>query len=111
MNAVINFFQDALNVSIDASEISAAHRLSSPTSRRITNLNQRSVALPAPIIVKFVRRQVRDNIFANRKMLKTTKPGVYLNEHLSPRNAEIFAKARSLLKLTHSWGLFIQRKC
>ena len=55
-DAVIKFFQDALHITIDASEISVVHRLNIPSRGGHLSSSTRS---PPLITVKFVRRQVR----------------------------------------------------
>ena len=54
-----------------------------------------------PVVVTFSGKGVRDKVYeAKNKTLRGTRGNarVYVNEHLTKRNSEIFAKGRKLLK-------------
>ncbi len=93
---VIKFFDEALKIKVGKADISVAHRVG---QNRATNATSNSAnRLYPPILIRFTNRKIRDLIYASRKMLKNTMPGTYINEHLSPINAAIFMKARTLVK-------------
>ena len=53
------------------------------------------------IVVRFVRRVVRNNIFFNRKWLKNTR--VLITDHLTKSNRELFYKAKEQLGRQNVW--------
>lgn len=54
---------------------------------------------PDPIIIQLVNRKVKQTILKNAKNLKKSdQKGVFINEHLTPRNANLAYKARQLTK-------------
>ena len=79
---VVGFFASK-GINVDKREISACHLLKAknPTDK-------------PPIIVRFVNRKSKVNILKNGRMLKGTN--VYVNEHLSKKNADIAGFARQL---------------
>ena len=92
--AVVSLAQSmGLNISTD--DISVAHRL--PTKKSTPGTTSNASRSPA-IIVKFVKRRTRDLMYGARKQLKTIRPGVYINEHLTPENAALHRAARVLCK-------------
>lgn len=81
---VTQFFESK-NIKIHSNYISACHTL--PRKDR--------KAKPA-IIVRFVNRKYKTELLKHAKKLKGT--GVYINEHLTKKNAEIARQARILRK-------------
>lgn len=81
---VIKFLQTK-NVSIQSHHIAACHTLPRKDSK----------TKPA-IILRFVSRKTKIELLKQGKKLKGT--GVYLNEHLTKKTAEIARQARSLRK-------------
>eukprot|EP00795_Rhopilema_esculentum_P017783 gene17783-9462_t len=73
------FFQD-LGVTIHTGNIEAGHRI--PTKRK---------DMKKPLIVSFVNRRKRDEVFAVRKQIKGRK--IFVNEHLSPHNRWLYTLA------------------
>ena len=73
------------NMSIQSHHIATCHALPRKDSK----------TKPA-IIVRFVSRKIKIDLLKQAKQLKGT--GVYLNEHLTKKNAEIARQARSLKK-------------
>lgn len=97
--AVLDLCSDQLGLEIAESDISYAFRIPS-------NAKDRS----RPMIVSFVSRRVRNMVYSSRKTLRgSSKPGaqeIYINEHLTKTNAQIYAKARNLVKekrATSTW--------
>ena len=88
---IIDFCQTKLNVNISSSDICAAHRLGSARQAG-------GKRLPAPIIVRFTNRRIRDAIFSATKQLKDIRPSVYINEHLTSESAALFKQTRALLR-------------
>lgn len=90
--AVIDFCARELGVSLSLDNISIAHRL--PKSR-----NGPHPGHPAPVIVKFTNSRVRNTIYKARKILARNKTGIFVNEHLIQRRANVFREARRLVKM------------
>lgn len=80
---VINFF-DNNGITIDSKNIAACHTLPQK-DRKKTN-----------ILIRFVNRKHKMEVLRNARKLKGT--GVYVNEHLTKRNAAIAREARILRK-------------
>lgn len=90
--AVIDFCTRELGVSLSLDDISIAHRL--PASR-----NGPHPGHPAPVIVKFTNSRTRNNVYKARKILGRNKTGIFINEHLIQRRANVFKEARRLVKI------------
>lgn len=94
-NLVVQSVKENLGLNILSTDISVSHRL----GRR--NDRQR----PPPIIARFVRRRVRDDIMHNRAKLKGK--GLVITDHLSPRKAALLAKTAPLVRegrIKQSWS-------
>jgi FtsZ-binding cell division protein ZapB len=98
IDKIVKLCNDHLHCSITATDISTAHRLSS-------NANSQ-------ILVRFVRRSVRDRVYRARFGLKThnailpQKEKVFINEDLSPQTRSLFAaawKAKGLHNIEGVW--------
>ena len=85
-NQVVQFL-GSRNLPIQSQHIAACHTL----PRKQTNMQQ-----PPAIIIRFVNRKHKTELLKNGRMLKGT--GVYLNEHLTKKNAHIAREARKLKK-------------
>src|SRR2546425_13200304 len=70
-NTVLRFFNESLGISVNKPDISIAHRLSTQSGSTAS-----SARSPPAVVVKFVRRSARDSIYAARKQLKSTRPGI-----------------------------------
>lgn len=98
--ATENFVLDKLNskLKLDTplvnSDIDICHTL--PTKK---NKN--------PIIIKFVRRTVRNKVFANKRKLKSEDPSVKLSitESLTKRRLRLVEEARKFFKFRNVWTL------
>ena len=93
--AVLQLCAD-LGVPMGAGDISVAHGLGAA----------RGSAGTSSMLVRFTSRKARDRLFEKRKELKTVAPRVYLNEHLTSDNMELFKTARRLVKekkLASAW--------
>ena len=80
----INFVKNQLNIDIDPYDVVAIHEL--------PNKNKDIYKT----IVKFHFHETKSKIFKNITKLKDTN--IYINDHLTKYNSEIFYKARNLLK-------------
>lgn len=84
---VVTFCNDVLGCKVASADISIAHPL--PASNGSTNPS---------IIVRFVRRSVRDDVYSARMKLKnyktTLNSKVYINEDLTASNRKILAALR-----------------
>ena len=106
VKAVVECCRDKLNLDVSERDITAGYRI--PGFRNA----------PRPIIVTFASRLVRDNVYESRRLLRkqTTTQGVYIKEHLTKKNSDIFSKGRKLLKekrITSVWtrnGVVFVRK-
>lgn len=89
--AVINYCQNNLNIEVTPNDISAVHRLPKGKYDRVR-----------PVIVRFSNRRVRDQIFASRRRMRPSRTEsssiVYVNEHLSKTNEQLFSKCRMMYK-------------
>ena len=80
-----------MGVNIDSTEISVTHRLGQPGRK----------SAPRPIIVKFVRRNVKTAIMRNKKKLRRVDAAryIYIDEDLTPFRASIVKELRREGKL------------
>ena len=81
---VLNFFKTKMKVNINSDQVS--------TLKFIPNRNG-----DKNILVQFVSCKTKFEVLKNGKKLKGEKD-IYVNEHLTSRNAQIFKKARELKK-------------
>jgi len=85
--AVINYCQNNLNIEVTPNDISAVHLLPKGKYDRVS-----------PVIVRFSNRRVRDQIFAACCRMRPSRTEsssiVYVNEHLSKTNEQLFSKCR-----------------
>ena len=97
--AIVNLANDVLKVEppLHRDDISISHRLKKPRTARRDE--------PAPIIVRFLRRTDRNRVIRERKKLKGHNQDedtrIYVNEDLTTRRAQLFAKVRALQKKRH----------
>ncbi len=84
-----------------------AHRIKSRTT---TGTITSATSMPAPIVVKFIRRTVRDEVFSARGKLKDSNAGkpvaqrVFINDDLIDVNRRLLGIARSHLRDKHLSG-------
>ena len=82
---IISFAKNQLNVDIGEQDLVAVH----PLPKR----NARETAL---CIVRFANRDARKKVVQSRKKLKGTN--IFINDHLTPKNATLFKLAREMRK-------------
>ena len=94
-----------LQVPITSADISIAHRLKS-----------RNAQEPPPVIIRFATRKARDTMYSARFQLKNLPNKIFINEDLTQRAAQLFARARQLVKQkviysawTKTGAVFIKR--
>uniref|UniRef100_A0A8D9E972 Zinc finger DNA binding protein n=1 Tax=Cacopsylla melanoneura TaxID=428564 RepID=A0A8D9E972_9HEMI len=75
---VLKVLNEKLNIPINKDDIEACHR----TGRLDNAKGGRN------IIVRFVSRKVRDNVFRNKRLLKDTR--IFINEDLTEANLKLF---------------------
>ena len=87
------------------------------TNNVIVNCYRISGSNTRPIVVTFSGKGVRDKVYAAKKALRGTRGSsqVFVNEHLTKRNTEIFAKGRKLLRekkiaAVWTWNGFVYLK-
>ena len=103
-NKIVVEVAKSLNVDISTDDISTSHRLPVSTKRE---KNDDSTSIP--IIVRFVSRDVRNKIFANRKLarqldmkkfyIKDTT-NLFINENLTLLRKRLFWKTKQKVKET-----------
>ena len=99
-SAVVSLCNSRLGLSVTEADISSAFRM----PRRGKDKHR-------PIIVKFISLRVRNMVYMSRLTLKKSPLGsadsaIYINEHLTKLNAQIYAGARRLVsqkKATSAW--------
>ena len=88
-----------LDITITADQISTSHRL----QPRIKRDNTMPTVSP-PIIVRFVSREIRNNVYFNRKLIRTADlknfpvagtSSIFINENLTQSRKKLFWKANS----------------
>jgi hypothetical protein len=97
--ATLAFCNSHLGVAVTEADISTAFRL-----------QRKGKDKSRPILVKFTSQRVRNLVYAARLSLRTKSPQhstpIYINEHLTRQNAQLYAKARSLVnqkKVISAW--------
>jgi len=83
--AVMDLCNTTLGLQIREDDIAYAYRLQKKGKEK-----------HRPVIVKFETRGIRNLIYRTRLKLRNTS--IYVNEYLTPRNAQIYAKTRDLVK-------------
>ena len=81
---VISFLRDK-DIELSPAEISACHPLPIKDKTK-----------PQPIVIRFVSRKTKQRLMSNAKKLKGTS--VFINEHLTSKNANIAREARAMVK-------------
>ena len=95
IEAVVSLCNDKLGIPVDIGDISNAHRLKGGPRD-----------IHRPIIVRFVHRQIRNSVYAARKVLRAAKSNIFISEHLTKEASNLFFEARKLVKedaLFASW--------
>lgn len=99
-NQIVMDICEAVGIDISEEEISVSHRLPSKPDRR-------SADRPKVIVARFVRRDIRDQIYKARSQLrnKTTKDigyrdsyKIYISESLTQKNKELFKSCLQVKK-------------
>jgi len=91
VQSVVDFCNKSLHLNISEAEVSYAYRLKRKGKDKYP-----------PLMVSFVSRHVRNRVYAARKILRDSSDSqdsaIYINEHLTKLNAQIFAEARKLVR-------------
>ena len=97
-NEIVIKVAKMLNVSLSSDQISTSHRLQT----RLKPKNSEPAASP-PIIVRFLSRDVRNLLYANRKLARTANlqefslqgaKNIYINENLTQSRKKLFWHAK-----------------
>ena len=97
-NEIVIKVAKMLNVSLSSDQISTSHRLQT----RLKPKNSEPAASP-PIIVRFLSRDVRNQLYANRKLARTVNlqefslqgaENIYINENLTQSRKKLFWHAK-----------------
>ena len=97
-NEIVIKVAKMLNVSLSSDQISTSRRLQT----RLKPKNSEPAALP-PIIVRFLSRDVRNQLYANRKLARTANlqefslqgaENIYINENLTQSRKKLFWHAK-----------------
>lgn len=100
-NLIVEQVGKVIGVEITDKDISVSHRLPA------TKTNKSKKPGPSPIIVKFVRRDMKDAFYRARTKLKgmtskdlgfTNEQRVFISESLTPMNRELFNEALKVKK-------------
>lgn len=83
--AVLTLCNSTLGLSLKETDISLAYRMP-----------QKGKEKHRIVIAKFLGMRIRNQIYGARFLLKKTS--IYINEHLSPGTAQIYAKVRGLVR-------------
>ena len=92
---VLNILNTRLNLptSVSDSDIDICHTLPSKTNRK-------------PIIIKFVRRSIRNMIYSQKKNLKTSnEPKLSITESLTKKRLKIVEEARKVFGFGNIWSM------
>lgn len=106
--SVLHLFNDVMHVTVEPGDISVAHRLPAGNRRSVSPGTDTTPRGPGPVIVKFTRRSVRDQVYSARRSLKSANNRIFINEHLTQENAKLFKRARELVKqskLASAWTM------
>ena len=104
-NAIVLEVAKMLDVDIMSSHISTSHRL--PKKKASSRNNSGS----SPIIVRFTSRDIKNQIYANRKMARfvdlknfsvSDTKNIFVNENLTPTRKQLFWKTKQEVK-NNSW--------
>ena len=88
-----NFPNNALSKKLSVYDIDTSH----PLHRKNRINNGKHI-----VIIKFVRRDLRNEVLANRKLLK--RAGVTVTEHLTDYNLNLLKKAQELAGFKNAWS-------
>ena len=101
-NALVIEVAKLLDVRISSDEISTSHRLMPSSRRKLDDEKQ-----PPVIIVRFISRNIRNQLYSRRKMIKNLNlknfsvPGtkrIFINENLTYSRKRLFWKAKEMAK-------------
>lgn len=89
---VVDIINQGMNLHLQPGDISTAHRL---PRRNAAGAGQAS---PLPVVVRFIRRTDRDNVYRSKRNLKNSTLGfrLFVNEDLSPLTQKLFHHARQM---------------
>ncbi|XP_077978266.1 uncharacterized protein LOC144433778 [Glandiceps talaboti] len=96
---------EIVGVNVSPDDIDISHRLPQRPSRQSNGQRK-----PATIIVKFVRRSLRNKLYSSRKNLKgkttrnigvTSNNRIYINENLTSTNKQLFFQVNQLRNEKH----------
>lgn len=85
INSTLRLCTETLGLSLTENDISTAYRLP-----------KKSIEKHRPLVATFASLQIRNLVIKSRTQLRKTR--IYINDHLTPDNALLFAKARALVK-------------
>lgn len=85
LEATLNLCNQTLSLNISSEDISLAFRIPKKGKEKYR-----------PIVVKFATQRTRNLIYRSRTKLRKTS--IFINEHLTTTNAQIYAKARAWVK-------------
>ena len=91
---VRNIVAEKMSIQLTPLDVDRSHRISPRSGQTDDNK-------PRPIIMKFTRHNVRQEIYANRSKLKGTK--IYIHEDLTRRRQDLINKARQSQEVLKIW--------
>jgi len=101
---VTEFIRKNLHVHIGEDDIESAYTISARSRAEQATSSPSSRQVPPVVMVRFLRRDVRDNVIRNRRLLKSTKYSIV--EDLTKLNMEVLKRLRNsdLVQKTWTWN-------
>jgi len=90
---VTEFIRKNLHVHIGEDDIESAYTISARSRAEQATSSPSSRQVPPVVMVRFLRRDVRDNVIRNRRLLKSTKYSIV--EDLTKLNIKVFNRLRN----------------
>jgi hypothetical protein len=84
---VLEFMNTSLGVKVQPQDLAIAHRLKAGEKDKVR-----------PVIVRFLNRKVRNEVYRAKKKLKDIGGQVYISEHLTKSASDLFFVARKMVK-------------
>ena len=96
------FIRKTLHVHINEDDLEAAHVLPRRLVLPAGNTASQSAVSPPTVIVRFCRRDVRDKVIRERKLLKDSK--ISIVEDLTALNTEVLNRLRNSDSVQKTWS-------
>ena len=106
-NEIVTEIAKLIEVDVKPDDISTSHRLPVRSRSSSDDNNRKAIKFHAPIIVRFVGRDIRNKIFANRKLARNLDlekfsvkgtERLFINENLTQQRKKLFWLAKQKMK-------------